>query len=96
MVRNTPLNIFVNFLLLINIDLLKKERLVISTRLTCSRVRERWIPVIEFRRMLLERNLYMFIRDPKYKHKEIKRIRHVDTMEILDISRKNNSRSKTI
>jgi hypothetical protein len=75
---------------------LKKESLVVSTRPTCSRVRERWIPGIECRLMLLHRNLHIMIRDPRDNHNEVKRRRHVGTVERLDMSRRNASRSEMI
>jgi hypothetical protein len=75
---------------------LKKESLVVSNRPTFSRVRERWIPGIECRLMLLHRNLHTLIRDPIDNHNEIKRIKHVGIVEIMYMLRRNYSRSEMI
>jgi hypothetical protein len=46
--------------------------------------------------MLMHRNLHILIRDPGDNHNEIKRRKHVDIVERLDMSRRNASRSETI
>jgi len=69
---------------------------VISTKPTFSRVREKRIPGIECRLMLLHINLYILIGDPRDNHGEIKRRIHLGIVERLDMSRRNASRSEII
>jgi hypothetical protein len=73
---------------------LKKEILVVNTRPTFSRVREIWIPGIECSLMLLHKNLHIMIRDPRDNHNEVKRRIHVDTVERMDMLRRNDLRRR--
>jgi hypothetical protein len=75
---------------------LNKEILVVNTNPTLSRVRERWIPEIKHRLMLLHRNLHIMTRDPKDNQNKFKTRRHVGFLERMEVSKRNASIIKMI
>jgi len=93
-VRNIPLILYVAYWLMINICCLMKGSLVVNIKLTCSRVKDRWIIRKEDVPMLLYANKNVLNRKIKWRlmirHPPgtIKRGKHVCTVERLDMWRK--------
>jgi hypothetical protein len=67
---------------------LDKVSLVVNTRPTFSRERERWIPGIESNLLPIHRNLHTMTRDPRDNHDEVERRRHFSIVERLYTWRK--------